>query len=214
MIYTYPALFEKEGDGFIVTFPDFEGPVTDGDTFGLAMDYAKDLLSLILVSREDNLQEIPVPSASSDIPMGKNAYCVRMVTVDTEEYRVFLARFDRMLKVLVKRFGLSDEEALSAWDSLHSFEPNNDIESEMLDAVLQPEFRFPTGNAVCVDGYTAEQVYNEYMLGPVACYQALALFRKDFGKALDVLDKYRIDGKKETKRLKAFTEKEFAEVRG
>lgn len=55
----YPAIFEKENGGYIVSFPDLEGCITEGDTIEDAYKYAKEVLALHL----DNLDGAPTPSS-------------------------------------------------------------------------------------------------------------------------------------------------------
>lgn len=49
MIYKYFAIFEEEGEGYNVTFPDIFGGVTCGDSFEDAVKMAEDLLKTMLI---------------------------------------------------------------------------------------------------------------------------------------------------------------------
>jgi antitoxin HicB len=66
MRYTYPCNIEgneDDGDGFVATFPDLEGAVTDGFTFKEAMIMAEVCLVVSLASYVDRQEELPTPSA-------------------------------------------------------------------------------------------------------------------------------------------------------
>jgi antitoxin HicB len=65
MRYTYPCNIEgneEDGDGFVVTFPDLEGAVTDGFTFKEAMIMAEVCLVVSLASYVVCQEELPTPS--------------------------------------------------------------------------------------------------------------------------------------------------------
>ena len=47
-IISYPAIFEKEGEGYNVAVPDIFGGVTCGSSFEDALAMAKDMISLML----------------------------------------------------------------------------------------------------------------------------------------------------------------------
>ncbi|MGX6592807.1 type II toxin-antitoxin system HicB family antitoxin [Cetobacterium ceti] len=69
-IYTFPAIFLKEENGYSVRFPDIEGAFTCGETFEEALLMAKDCLELSL----DDIEEIPKVSNIEDIALEKNEY--------------------------------------------------------------------------------------------------------------------------------------------
>ena len=58
---TYPALFEPEGKGFVVTFPDIPEAITEGNSAAEAMEYAVDALQTILSEYINRRIEIPQP---------------------------------------------------------------------------------------------------------------------------------------------------------
>lgn len=64
----YPALFEPEGKGFVVTFPDIPEAITEGDSAGEAMEYAVDALQTALSEYINRRLEIPSPGRAR----GKN----------------------------------------------------------------------------------------------------------------------------------------------
>lgn len=87
--YVYPAIFTPcEESGYTVRFPDVPGCYTDGDTLADAVEMANDALCLMLYDMEDRQEEIPVPSAPSDIPT-EDGEIVSLVACDTLEYRKF-----------------------------------------------------------------------------------------------------------------------------
>lgn len=48
-VYLYPAVFEKENDGYAVTVPDIFGGVTCGDSYEDALKMAEDMVKMMLV---------------------------------------------------------------------------------------------------------------------------------------------------------------------
>ena len=67
MKYVYPALFVKEDESIIVTFPDLEDTFTDGTTMEEAFENAEDVLNLMLWNREEEKDDIPMPSSPEQI---------------------------------------------------------------------------------------------------------------------------------------------------
>ena len=62
MKYIYPAVFTKDGDFYIVKFPDIEGCYTQGETLSEAVEMAEDALCLMLYEYEEEGKKIPEPS--------------------------------------------------------------------------------------------------------------------------------------------------------
>lgn len=61
----YPALFTPaEEGGFVVTFPDFDWGVTQGDDEKEALEMAADILSLMIQEHIRNGEALPPPSRS------------------------------------------------------------------------------------------------------------------------------------------------------
>ena len=58
---SYPALFEPEGNGFVITFPDFPEAITEGDSAAEAMEYAVDALETVLSEYINRRLDIPRP---------------------------------------------------------------------------------------------------------------------------------------------------------
>lgn len=64
----YPAIFEPEDVGYVVTFPDVPEAITDGDSLAEAMEYAVDALEVSLSEYINRRREIPQPKRAR----GKN----------------------------------------------------------------------------------------------------------------------------------------------
>ena len=84
MKYVYPAIFVEDDGTIGVDFPDIKGCHTFGDNLADAMEMAKDALEMMLVSYEDDGQEIPTPSKIKDI---KTKGFISYVLADTNEWR-------------------------------------------------------------------------------------------------------------------------------
>ena len=82
--HLYPAIFTEEQDGYSVTFPDFEGCFSDGDTLEEAYEMAIDALGLYL---EDGNKDFEYPKATNpkNIVTGENEFIV-MIEFDMIEY--------------------------------------------------------------------------------------------------------------------------------
>ena len=70
----YPAQFEPEGEGFVVTFPDIPEAITEGNSVTEAMEYAVDVLQTILSEYINRRMEIPRPRRAR----GKKVRWVRL----------------------------------------------------------------------------------------------------------------------------------------
>lgn len=88
MKHAYPAIFQKEEDGFTVYFPDLPGCITEGDTLEEAIEMAKDALCLSLYDKE--VSKLPLPAASDPcaLALDHNSFA-SVVLVDTEDYRKY-----------------------------------------------------------------------------------------------------------------------------
>ena len=86
MKYVYPALFAKEDESILVTFPDLEDTFTDGATMQEAFDNAEDVLNLMLWNREEENADIPLPSSPEEIIVPQGTMLV-MIKADTLAYR-------------------------------------------------------------------------------------------------------------------------------
>ena len=86
MKYVSPALFAKEDESIIVTFPDLEDTFTDGTTMQEAFENAEDVLNLMLWNREEEKDDIPMPSSPEQITVPQGA-TLAMIKADTLAYR-------------------------------------------------------------------------------------------------------------------------------
>ena len=85
--YVYPAVFHKEGDCYLVHFPDIKNCFTDGEDLADAMDMASDVLGTMLYGLEEDGTPIPAASAIQDVTVTEEGDFVSLVSCDTLEYR-------------------------------------------------------------------------------------------------------------------------------
>lgn len=88
MKYIYPAVFSKDGDFYVVNFPDLDSCYTQGESLQEAFEMASDVLCLMLYSMEEDGIEIPGPSDIRDIKTSGDEF-VSLISCDTIEYRQF-----------------------------------------------------------------------------------------------------------------------------
>lgn len=62
----YPVNIERDGNGYLVTFPDVPEAITDGDTREEALNNALDALITALDFYFEDNRPIPLPSATND----------------------------------------------------------------------------------------------------------------------------------------------------
>ncbi len=95
MISNYPAVFIKNGNGYIVDFPDFECLATEGGNLDHAIAMATDVLALRVFYASIDKYELPKASDvnSFDLQAVKNEYempdseaFVNIISVDADEY--------------------------------------------------------------------------------------------------------------------------------
>ena len=84
--YVYPAIIEKENEGYSVVFPDLPNGATCGATLPDAMFMAGDFLSMTLCQYEDADLPLPEPSMPGAIQTKPGAF-VSLVPCDTFAYR-------------------------------------------------------------------------------------------------------------------------------
>jgi predicted RNase H-like HicB family nuclease len=72
--YIYLAIFERDEDGYSVTFPDLPGCITCGDNLEDAYLMAKDALELHLYGMEEDNDEIPSPSIPESISANSDSF--------------------------------------------------------------------------------------------------------------------------------------------
>ena len=78
--YLFPAIFEKEEDGYSISFPDLEGAFSCAATFEEALYMAKDCLELYL----DGLENIPTPK---EVKKLKKNETLIMIEANMLEYK-------------------------------------------------------------------------------------------------------------------------------
>jgi predicted RNase H-like HicB family nuclease len=73
--YLFPAVFEPgELKGYTVSFPDFPGCITEGDSIEEALHMAKEALELFLYNMEEDEEVIPSPSSPESIILPKKSF--------------------------------------------------------------------------------------------------------------------------------------------
>jgi predicted RNase H-like HicB family nuclease len=88
MEYIYPAKFETADEGgYTVTFPDFRGAVTEGDSLRESLDMAEDCLGGLLAGFEEDNKKLPAPSALTAFPANNAKEFVNLIKVDLSEYK-------------------------------------------------------------------------------------------------------------------------------
>lgn len=86
MRYAYTAIFEPEDGGYVVTFPDLPGCITEGDSIEDAAYMARDALCLWLYNKEACGDDIPAPTNPKDVIVSDNGF-TSVVAVETNDYR-------------------------------------------------------------------------------------------------------------------------------
>lgn len=79
----YPAIFEKEEEGYSVYFPGLDGCYTQGDSLEEAANMAVDALGLYLEGAEE--EKYPTPSVLEEIQTEKGQF-VMMIKFDKSSY--------------------------------------------------------------------------------------------------------------------------------
>ena len=89
MKYHYYAIFEKDEDGYSISFPDLPGCLTCAKDIEEALKMSKDVLEgYLLISEEDN---DPIESPSSYKELNKNLtdnQVLQLITADTDYVRM------------------------------------------------------------------------------------------------------------------------------
>ena len=92
MKYDYPAIFtwHEQEKIYTVTFPDADNWFTDGYSLSEAMEYATDVLNLMLWDAEKCGDPIPKASKIEDIKLEDKNSFVQYIHSDTELYEDWL----------------------------------------------------------------------------------------------------------------------------
>ena len=85
-VYIYPAVFEEEGGGYNVEFPDLEGVFTCGDDLRDALFMAEDVLGLYLYTLEEDNTEIPESGSADGIKIRNNQF-IQLIEVYMPQVR-------------------------------------------------------------------------------------------------------------------------------
>lgn len=95
MIYSYPACFFKDVDGYSAFFPDFGNVATCGKDLVETTFMAMDLLALLISDTIEEKKALPTPTpvdsvnpkkTAEDLDFSYSSYLVNNIVVDLEEY--------------------------------------------------------------------------------------------------------------------------------
>ena len=81
----FPAVFQKDGGAYMVTFPDLDGCFSSGDNIAEAFLNARDALALYI---HDN-DKLPLPSKYEDIACDKDEYLMLVAPDETDNIEYF-----------------------------------------------------------------------------------------------------------------------------
>lgn len=81
----YPAIFEKEKDGYTITFPDFPECITEGDSLEEAYSMAFDALGLCIEDYKANKKLLPQASNPNNIKTNNNSF-IAIIEFDLLSY--------------------------------------------------------------------------------------------------------------------------------
>ena len=114
----YPAVFEPEGKGFVVTFPDIPEAITDGDSAAEALDYGVDALLTVLSEYINRRRDIPSPSRAR----GRNVRLIRLPALAEAKIGVYRAmRANSVRKAdLARRLGWQKSQVDRLLDLRHA----------------------------------------------------------------------------------------------
>lgn len=92
MKYVYPAVFTwyESEKIYSVKFPDADNWFTDGYSLAEAIDYATELLNVMLCDAEECGEPIPKPGKAEDIKLDDKNSFVQYIYADTELYKEIL----------------------------------------------------------------------------------------------------------------------------
>ena len=84
--YFFPAIIEKDDDGYSVEFPNFNYGHTCGNTLDEALFMAEDCLGLILYNLEQERKHFPQPSDIANFKNTKNKFAT-LISIDYTAYK-------------------------------------------------------------------------------------------------------------------------------
>ena len=79
--YIYPAIFQKEGEMYNISFPDLPDALTFGENLEDALYMAKDMLGIYLYSLEEDGVNIPEPTFPNEIKVKSKDEFVQLIEV-------------------------------------------------------------------------------------------------------------------------------------
>lgn len=83
----YPIVMEKDGEGFIVSIPDFRLN-TQGDSIQDAIEMARDAIGIVGIDMEDSGELLPEASSLAQVQKdAQEGAMVSFVDIDFTEYR-------------------------------------------------------------------------------------------------------------------------------
>ncbi len=112
----YPVRIVKDGQGFLVTFPDFPEAATDGATLDEALFNAAEALTLTLEGRAEEGLEIPRPSR----PRAKTSHMIAPAARVQGALLLRMARGERSVAEFARALGTSWPAAAKLEDPRHS----------------------------------------------------------------------------------------------
>ena len=87
MLKVYPAIFEKDGDGYLIDFPDVQGAFTgiDENNIAYGITMAEEVLGMVLADMVESGEDLPKPTPSEKLK-APDGGLVTLVKVDLEKY--------------------------------------------------------------------------------------------------------------------------------
>lgn len=88
----YPVIFTQTNDCVLVEVPDLE-ILTEGKNMEVAIEMARDAISVTIISMEDNQEPIPLPTKMSNVDVTHSTFSElgetfsSLVDADVDEYR-------------------------------------------------------------------------------------------------------------------------------
>ena len=83
---SYPIVLTPDKVGYVVYIPDFEIN-TEGDTLTEAIEMARDAIGVVGIELEDRKEQLPHPTAMSEVRKENDDDIISLVDVDFAEYR-------------------------------------------------------------------------------------------------------------------------------
>ena len=81
----YPAVFQKEDEGYSAWVPDLDGCISQGGTVGETAENINEAIGLMLETLAEHGKNIPAPSKPETIPVKADQF-VTVIAFDPAEY--------------------------------------------------------------------------------------------------------------------------------